>query len=98
MKTEQCLMCVICFFLGYFVADVVSKCGFDREHFLEGLRDSTPTPPDGAAAAAAAAVAGVAAPARRFADDAAATARARTVRDWRRADYRRAAAAAGIVA
>ena len=32
MKKEVCLMCIVCFFLGYFVADVVSKCGFGREH------------------------------------------------------------------
>jgi hypothetical protein len=25
-------MCIICFLLGYFVADVISKCGFGREH------------------------------------------------------------------
>ena len=35
MKKEVCLMCIVCFFLGYFVADVVSKCGFGREHFLK---------------------------------------------------------------
>ena len=28
-------MCIVCFFLGYFVADVISKCGFGREHFLQ---------------------------------------------------------------
>ncbi len=33
MKKEVCLICVVCFFLGYFVADVVSKCGFGREHY-----------------------------------------------------------------
>ena len=33
MKKEVCLMCIVCFFLGYFVADVVSKCGFGREHY-----------------------------------------------------------------
>lgn len=38
-------MCIVCFFLGYFVADVVSKCGFGREHyaaqdvFLAGAED-----------------------------------------------------------
>jgi hypothetical protein len=33
MKNEICLMCIICFLLGYFVADVISKCGFgSREH------------------------------------------------------------------
>ena len=26
-------MCIVCFFLGYFVADVISKCGFGKEHF-----------------------------------------------------------------
>ena len=34
MKKEVCLMCIVCFFLGYFVADVVSKCGFGREHLV----------------------------------------------------------------
>ena len=29
-------MCIVCFFLGYFVADVVSKCGFGREHLRMG--------------------------------------------------------------
>jgi hypothetical protein len=28
-------MCIICFLLGYFVADVISKCGFGREHMSE---------------------------------------------------------------
>ena len=36
MKKEVCLMCIVCFFLGYFVADVVSKCGFGREHLAVG--------------------------------------------------------------
>ena len=36
MKKEVCLMCIVCFFLGYFVADVVSKCGFGREHLAGG--------------------------------------------------------------
>ena len=35
MKREICLMCIICFLLGYFVADVISKCGFGREHMSE---------------------------------------------------------------
>ena len=35
MKKEICLMCIICFLLGYFVADVISKCGFGREHMSE---------------------------------------------------------------
>jgi hypothetical protein len=30
MKTEQCLMCVVCFVLGWFVHNIVGKCG--REH------------------------------------------------------------------
>ena len=47
MKNEVCLMCIVCFVLGWFVHNVVSKCGFGREHFLEELRDSTPTPPAG---------------------------------------------------
>lgn len=40
MKKEVCLMCIVCFFLGYFVADVVSKCGFGREHLTGGEIDS----------------------------------------------------------
>lgn len=32
-------MCIVCFFLGYFVADVVSKCGFGREHLTSGTRE-----------------------------------------------------------
>ena len=30
MKTEVCLMCVVCFVLGWFVHNIVGKCG--REH------------------------------------------------------------------
>ena len=33
MKKEVCLICIVCFFLGYFIADVVSKCGFGKEHY-----------------------------------------------------------------
>ena len=32
MKTEQCLMCIVCFVLGWFVHNVVGKCGFGTEH------------------------------------------------------------------
>ena len=32
MKTEQCLMCIVCFVLGWFVHNVVGKCGFGREY------------------------------------------------------------------
>ena len=35
MKKEVCLMCIVCFFLGYFIADVVSKCGFGAEHLTK---------------------------------------------------------------
>ena len=35
MKTEQCLMCVICFVLGWFVHNVVGKCGFAAEHLTK---------------------------------------------------------------
>jgi len=31
-------MCIVCFFLGYFVCDVIGKCGFGREHMSQ-LRD-----------------------------------------------------------
>ena len=34
MKTEQCLMCVVCFVLGWFVHNIVGKCG--REHLAGG--------------------------------------------------------------
>jgi len=30
------LICIVCFFLGYFIADVVSKCGFGKEHYTVG--------------------------------------------------------------
>ena len=30
MKKEVCLMCIVCFFLGYFVCDVIGKCGFKK--------------------------------------------------------------------
>ena len=36
MKTEQCLMCVVCFVLGWFVHNVVGKCEFGREHLTGG--------------------------------------------------------------
>jgi hypothetical protein len=39
MKKEVCLMCIVCFFLGYFVADVISKCGFGKEHFQKMIYD-----------------------------------------------------------
>jgi len=35
MKKEVCLMCIVCFFLGYFVCDVIGKCGFGREHMSQ---------------------------------------------------------------
>jgi hypothetical protein len=35
MKTEVCLMCVVCFVLGWFVHNIVGKCGFGREHLTE---------------------------------------------------------------
>ena len=41
MKKEVCLMCIVCFFLGYFVCDVIGKCGFKKppppphEHYRE---------------------------------------------------------------
>ena len=35
MKKDVCLMCIVCFFLGYFIADVVSKCGFGAEHLTK---------------------------------------------------------------
>ena len=43
MKKEVCLMCIVCFFLGYFIADIVSKCGFGREHLTnkKGGQDVT---------------------------------------------------------
>ena len=41
MKKEVCLMCIVCFFLGYFVADVVSKCGFGREHLAFGNKPNS---------------------------------------------------------
>ena len=42
MKKEVCLMCIVCFFLGYFVADVVSKCGFGREHLTSSDPEHDP--------------------------------------------------------
>jgi len=27
-------MCIVCFFLGYFICDVIGKCGFGREHLV----------------------------------------------------------------
>ena len=30
MKNEISLKCIVCFFLGYFVADIVSKFGIGR--------------------------------------------------------------------
>ena len=36
MKTEVCLMCVVCFVLGWFVHNIVGKCGFGREHLRLG--------------------------------------------------------------
>jgi hypothetical protein len=35
MKKEVCLMCIVCFFLGYFICDVIGKCGFGREHMSQ---------------------------------------------------------------
>ena len=38
MKTEQCLMCIVCFVLGWFVHNVVGKCGFGTEHLKVGCK------------------------------------------------------------
>ena len=32
MKKEICLICIICFILGWFIHNIISKCGFTIEH------------------------------------------------------------------
>ena len=56
MKTEQCLMCVVCFVLGWFVHNIVGKCG--REHLATQQKvTNNKQPPLSPAEAAAAALA-----------------------------------------
>ena len=40
MKKEICLMCVVCFLLGYFIADILSKCCFSNEYYTQTLSAS----------------------------------------------------------
>ena len=44
MKTEQCLMCIVCFVLGWFVHNVVGRCGFGREYFGHDGHGEDPYP------------------------------------------------------
>ena len=47
MKTEQCLMCIVCFVLGWFVHNVVGRCGFGREHLTDPSHDNPDYCPPG---------------------------------------------------
>lgn len=52
MKNEVSLKCIVCFFLGYFVADIVSKFGIGRgpigyEHLSNSPQRRRPGNPGG---------------------------------------------------